>query len=80
LIQAGSDWRTAITRALDEAKVAILVITADFIASGFIRENEFLEYLKNAQIGGAVILPLIVDPSRFNLMESLSRFHGKNIL
>jgi hypothetical protein len=39
-IEPGMDWRQEIRRALATAKVAILLISADFLASKFIIEDE----------------------------------------
>ena len=39
-IRPGQDWKAEIDRALDEARVAILLVSADFLASDFIHEDE----------------------------------------
>ena len=39
-IKAGADWEAEIERALVEAKAAILLISADFLASDFIRKRD----------------------------------------
>jgi uncharacterized protein len=77
-IAPGMLWREEIANALDKAKVAILLISADFIASKFIVENELPPLLSAAERGGTVILPVIVGPSRFSQMESLSKFQAVN--
>jgi protein-tyrosine-phosphatase len=77
-IQSGSQWREEIRGALESAKVAVLLISADFIASDFIAEDELPPLLAAAENDGVVILPLILSPSRFEKIESLSRFQSIN--
>ena len=77
-IQAGAQWREEIAKALDYARIAVLVITTDFLASDFITKNELPRLLKAAEDDGARIIPLIVKPSRFDRNKSLSRFQAIN--
>lgn len=77
-IQAGADWRNEIKAALKRAKVAILLISADFLASVFIAENELPPLLEKAQAGGATIIPVIVSPSRFTKIERLVTYQAIN--
>jgi nucleotide-binding universal stress UspA family protein len=77
-LKAGEHWREEIRQALAAAKVAILLISADFLASDFIVTNELPPLLKAAEEEGATILPVIISPCRFTRMESLSRFQAVN--
>jgi tetratricopeptide (TPR) repeat protein len=77
-IRPGADWRRDIRDALDSASVAILLISADFIASDFIAENELPPLLAAAENRGLTILPLILSPSLFEEIESLARFQTVN--
>jgi len=77
-LQTGAEWRDEINNALDSARAAILLISADFIASDFIANNELPPLLEKAKENGVVILPLILSPSRFGKIESLSRFMTVN--
>ena len=77
-LQTGTQWRDEISNALDSARVAVLLISADFIASDFIANNELPPLLAKAEKNGVVILPLILSPSRFEKIESLSRFMTVN--
>jgi TIR domain len=77
-IQPGSTWRDEIRTALASAKVAVLLISADFLASDFIASEELPPLLAAAKEEGATILPLIVSPSRFTRTESLSKYQAVN--
>ena len=77
-IRAGDDWRAEIDKALARAKVAVLLISADFLASDFIANNELPPLLARAQSHGTVILPLIVAPSLFEYTPELARYQAVN--
>ena len=77
-IRAGADWRREISAAIAKARAAILLLSADFLASEFIATNELPLLLEAARDDGAVILPLIVSPCRFLKTPSLSRFQSVN--
>lgn len=55
-IASGQRWKDEIDKAIREAKIAILVLTADFLASKFIRESELPLLLEAARSEGAHIL------------------------
>jgi GTPase SAR1 family protein len=77
-IKAGMKWREEIKDALSAAKVAILLVSTDFLASDFIRTNELPPLLKSAETDGATILPLIIKPCLFNQYEILCEFQAVN--
>lgn len=77
-IKPGSKWRKEIKDAVDRANVAVLIISADFLASEFIRTNELPPLLKAAEEDGALILPIIASPSLFLRHPHLSQFQAIN--
>lgn len=77
-IKAGSAWKEEIEQSLKAAKVAILLVSADFLASDFIHTNELPELLKAAKQEGAFILPIVVKPCRFSSTLGLSEFQAVN--
>lgn len=77
-IKTGDRWEEEITKALSESNIAILLISADFMASDFIIENELPPILSKAEVKGTKILPVIVSPCRFSREESLNRFQAAN--
>ncbi len=76
----GSKWKNEIRKAIGSAKVVVLLISADFLASDFTATDELPPLLKAAEEDGAVILPFILSPSRFLKSESLSQFQTANNL
>lgn len=64
-IKPGLRWRDEITQALATAKAAVLLVSADFLASDFIATNELPPLLAAAQQAGARIFPVIVSPCRY---------------
>ena len=77
-IAAGDLWRGEIELALSRARVAVLLVSADFMASKFINEEELPALLAAAETGGCRIIPLLVSPSLFDDTPSLSRFQHVN--
>lgn len=76
-ILPGEDWRVAIENAIARARVAVLLITADFVASEFITSNELPRLLASAESDGATILPVIIGRSRIDLTP-VWRFRSVN--
>jgi len=77
-IKAGTSWRDEIRDALGRARVAVLLVTADFLASDFIASNELPPLLKAAKERGTLILPVIVKPCRFEKTAGLADFQAVN--
>ena len=64
-ISPGSEWLTQIKTALTNTKVAVLLVTSDFIASDFIHEYELGPLLNEAKQGGVRILWVPVRASSY---------------
>lgn len=77
-LKAGSNWKQEIETALAAAKLAVLLISADFLASDFIYANELPPLLEAAKKEGATILPVIVSPCRFLRIPDLAQFQSIN--
>lgn len=77
-IKAGDRWKECIQQALDTASIAILMISADFLASDFIVDNELPPLLSKAQVNGTRIVPLLLSPSRFAREINLNVFQSIN--
>ena len=57
-LRAGDRWRKEIDKALQRAIVAILLVSADFLASEFITDNELPPLLRNAEERGIELFRL----------------------
>ncbi len=77
-ISPGKAWHKEIAGALARADVAILLVSADFLASDFIVNNELPPLLHRAARGGLLIVPMIVSPCLFSEHEELSRYQCAN--
>ncbi len=77
-ISTGQRWKDEISKALASAKVAILLISADFLDSDFIHTDELPHLLAAAEKEGLVVMPVILSPCRFEETPSLSQFQAVN--
>lgn len=77
-LQGGADWREEIEREISACSVAILLVSADFLASDFIVNEELFPILKGAQDRGLRVLSLILKPCRFARVPELRRFQAVN--
>ncbi|MGD0259466.1 MAG: toll/interleukin-1 receptor domain-containing protein [Verrucomicrobiota bacterium] len=55
-VAPGSEWFSEIQESLDRTKVAVLLVTPNFLASDFIHEHELGPLLRQASTGGVQIL------------------------
>lgn len=77
-IGPGMNWRDEIEKGLQTTKVAILLVSTNFLASDFITNHELPELLKAAEKEGTAILTLILEDCRFANHKKLSKFQTIN--
>lgn len=77
-IKSGGDWLKEIKQAISEARVAILLVSADFLASDFIATEELPPLLRRAEENGVTIIPVIIKPCMFDAIPELARFQAIN--
>ncbi len=77
-ILPGQNWKEEIALAIDQTKVIILLVSADFLASDFIISNELPPLLKAAESEGAVILIVILRPCLFEVIDELNQYQTMN--
>lgn len=74
-IKAGDEWRKEIDEAMARAKVAVLLVSPDFLASDFIAKNELPPLLEAAQRGGVKILWVPLKTAAFQ-EAGLGKYQG----
>lgn len=75
-IETGEKWKKEIEKALTVTKVAVLLISTDFLSADFINNKEIPSLLKAAEEDGVTILPLILKPLPLYIP---SQFEGLSI-
>ncbi|MDZ4706679.1 MAG: TIR domain-containing protein [Saprospiraceae bacterium] len=71
-INPGENWRDAIEKALEEAQIAILLVTPNFLASDFIANEELPKILKKASNDGLIIYWLYISHCLYEETELVS--------
>ncbi|MDO5971049.1 toll/interleukin-1 receptor domain-containing protein [Flavivirga aquimarina] len=77
-ILPGKKWEKEIEHALESAKISILLISSNFLASDFIMNSELPKLLLNAEKHGTKVLPIILGYCRFNRNKDLCKFQALN--
>jgi hypothetical protein len=79
-IEAGQRWRDEIGKSLKRAKVAVLLVSQDFLASDFIAQEELPLLLKHAVGDGLKIIWVAISASVYQdtvLVTPATAFEGK---
>jgi hypothetical protein len=71
-IQAGTDWSPEIENQLNEADIAIMMISTDFLTSEFIREKEIPGIMERRNREGLKVVPVIVKPCNWKKLTWLA--------
>jgi WD40 repeat protein len=84
LIQAGADWLPVIEAAIAEARIAILIVSAAFLNSEFIRRKEIPALMARREKDGLRLVPLIASPCPWQKVPWLAAIqarplHGKTL-
>jgi hypothetical protein len=61
-IAVGTKWKEKLQAVIQSSAIAVLVVSADFLASDFLAEYELPKLLSRAEAEGATIMPIIVAP------------------
>lgn len=76
-IEAGAAWKAEIENAIASADTAILLISADFLTSPFIQDEEVARILKLRATGSLQVIPLIVRPCAWTAVEWLRELQAR---
>lgn len=71
-IKTGDDWLPEIETALNEVGIVIMMISADFLVSGFIRGTEVPKIMERRKNEGIWVIPVIVKPCPWKSVNWLS--------
>ena len=74
-IGAGTDCQLEIEQAISRAKVAVLLVTASFLSSQFILEQEVPALLQRRQREGLVVFPVIARACAWRKVNWLARMN-----
>lgn len=72
-IRPSEEWRQLILDAIDRCKVAVLLVSPDFLCSEFINDHEIPPLLKRRSSGQVHILPVIVRPCPWEIVDWLAK-------
>lgn len=75
-IETGERWEEDILAAIAKADVAVLLITADFLASEYITETEVPAMLEHYNAGSLRLFPVIVRPCLWQEEEFIAEIQG----
>lgn len=76
-LKTGEVWRSRIDDELAQARVAIMLISDDFLASDWINNQELPVLISAAEQHGTTIIPIIVRPCAFT-NSPLAKFQALN--
>ncbi|MEM9303390.1 MAG: toll/interleukin-1 receptor domain-containing protein [Pseudomonadota bacterium] len=71
-IRPSEDWRNHIEMAIENCRIAVLLVSPDFLCSEFIVTEEVPQLLELRAEGRVAILPVIVRPCAWEVVEWLS--------
>jgi TIR domain len=71
-IRAGEDWYENILRGIAEARIAIVLVSADYLTSEFVRREEIPRLLQRRFHQGMKIIPVLCRPCPWQPVQWLS--------
>ncbi len=77
-IKPGMNWDDEIKSALSSVQVAVLLVSADFLASEYIYNEELPVILNAAAAKGATVLSIIVSPCLLSSVPALAQIQSVN--
>lgn len=77
-VEPGYEWAASIKDAIQNARVAVLLVSAHFLASEFIKSRELPLLLQAVRTRGLRILWVLVSPCRFWEHVQLAQFQALN--
>jgi hypothetical protein len=78
-IGTGDDWHKEIDGALQSCRIAILLVTMDFLASGFINDVELTSVFDRHEKAGLWIYPILIGPCDWEGEDKLKAKQMKTV-
>jgi len=75
-ITPGRDWYPDIEKAINQAHLAVLLITKDFLDSDFIAKEEIPRFLKRRKTRDLIVVPLFMKPCAWKEVDWLKEIQG----
>lgn len=75
-IAVGDSWLPRIEEAIAAAKVAILLVSSDFLISEFVCRQEIPRFLQRRAADGLRVVPLVVEPCPWQAVGWLANLQG----
>lgn len=75
-IPLGGDWLEEIERSLEQANIALLLISRHFLTSDFILNKEIPELLQRQEQSGLKVIPIILSPCSWQSVDWLAATQG----
>jgi tetratricopeptide (TPR) repeat protein len=84
-IDGGEKWYPEIKRAMEEAAVAVCIISPDYLASGFCVKEEVPFLLQRCEQDGMIFIPMLLRPCPWKAFEWLKEIQmlprdGQNVV
>ncbi|MBS0599818.1 MAG: toll/interleukin-1 receptor domain-containing protein, partial [Proteobacteria bacterium] len=76
-ISAGDDWKAEIQAAMDGCTVALLLVSVNFLNSGFILDTESPALLKRRFSHGVRVIPVILEHCAWTAIDWLNGLQGR---
>lgn len=76
-IDAGGDWRREIAAAMEKATAAILLVSANFLSSPFIQNDEVPRLLQRREVEGLPVIPVIAKPCAWRQLDWLAGMQAR---
>lgn len=75
-IEVGANWLPAIEGAIEQAKVALLLVSSDFLTSEFVTRQEIPRFLQRREAEGLQVVPIIIRPCAWVTVPWLAALQG----
>ena len=72
-IHIGTFWDEEIQNNIKNCNVALLLVSVGFMASNYIKEKEYKNFIKRYEEAGILIIPIVFAPCDFNRWPDLAK-------